>query len=481
MNAETLPDGLVVFVKRECATCVMVEPLLCMFGCTVYTQDDPAFPASVAAVHDADLARSWAHRIETVPTLLRITGGQVVERTEGWDRAEWRRITGNGDLGEDLPAFRPGCGSLSADPALVDELRARFDAGTLRARRWELGDGEDELEAMFARGVTDGLPVVPPTPKRVLRMLTGTDRDPAEIVAVVPPDLAPASVEKVAINAVMAGCLPEHLPWVLAGVGAVCTDEFNVHGVLCTTMPVGPILIANGPGTARIGMNAGSNALGQGNRANSTIGRAVQLVIRNVGGGRPGPGGVDRATHGNPGKLGWCFAEREHDSPFEPLATSRGIEPGRDAVTVFAGEGPRCVVDQKARTAEQLANVLAATLITVHTPKLPLAFDALVVIGPEHGRLLADAGWDRRRLTDELLTRCTRPGAAWIEGADGIADGLPATFGGVDSLCKFRPDGLLIVHAGGDAGLFSTIIGGWAGATMGSQPVTVPVQPEEQR
>src|SRR5258705_8633035 len=162
---------------------------------------------------------------------------------------------------------------------------------------------------MFERGLTDGLPVVPPTPERVMWMLTGTRRDPRDVVATVPPNLAPVTVEKVAVNAVMAGCKPEYLPWVIAALEAVCTDEFNIHGVLATTMPVGPVLICNGPGTRAIGMNSGVNVFGQGNRANSTIGRAVQLLVRNVGGGRPGE--VDRAAHGNPGKVGFCFAEDE--------------------------------------------------------------------------------------------------------------------------------------------------------------------------
>ena len=144
-------------------------------------------------------------------------------------------------------------------------------------------------------------------------MLAGTTRDPSDIVAVVPPDLVPVTVEKVAINAVMAGCAPEHLPWVIAALEAACTDEFNMHGLLATTMPVGPVIVCNGPGTRAIGMNSGVNTMGQGNRANLTIGRALQLIIRNVGGGRPGE--VDRATHGNPGKISFCFAESETNSP----------------------------------------------------------------------------------------------------------------------------------------------------------------------
>ena len=436
---------------------------------TIYTQDDPTFPDGMASVLDADLAVSWHHEIETVPTLIRVVDGVETERTVGWLRSDWQAITGVADLGEDLPIMRPGCGSLSVDPDLVDELRARVTGSALRARRVEIADAEDEMEAMFDRGWTDGLPVVPPTEARVLRMLTGTTRSPDSIVAVVPPDLIEVTVEKVAINAVMAGCRPEHLPWVIAALEAVCTNEFNIHGVLATTMPVGPVIICNGPGTRTVGMNSGMNVLGQGNRANLSIGRAVQLVIRNVGGGRPGE--VDRATHGNPGKISFCFAEDEVGSPFSSLSVSRGIAADTDAVTVFAGEGPRCIVDQLARDPDDLANTFAACLRTLHNPKLVLAFDVVVIIGPEHARVFADAGWDRERLLAELHARLQIHGSELVRGANGIAEGVQASLADV-TLPKFRPGGILLVHAGGGAGLFSAMIGGWANGEVGSQPVT---------
>jgi hypothetical protein len=473
-----MSTSLVAIVKRECATCVMVVPILRQLvdavGLTVYTQDDPTFPDGIEAIHDADLAVSWHADIDTVPTLIRIVDGVEVERTVGWSHDGWRAITGIADLGADLPVMRPGCGSKSVDPDLVDELRARFSGSLLHARRVEVAEAEDEVEAMFDRGWTDGLPVVAPTEARVLRMLTGTTRSPRDIVAIVPPDLVEVSVEKVAINAVMAGCLPEHLPWVIAALEAICTDEFNIHGVLATTMPVGPVIVCNGPGTRHIGMNSGMNVFGQGNRANLTIGRAVQLVVRNVGGGRPGE--VDRATHGNPGKLSFCFAEDEEGSPITSLAVARGIERGADAVTVFAGEGPRCVVDQLARDPDDLANTFAACLRTLHNPKLVLAFDAIVVIGPEHARVFADAGWDRERILAEIHGRLQIHGADLVRGAHGIAEGVPAHLHDA-TLPKFRPDGLLLVHAGGGAGLFSAIIGGWANGAVGSQPVTRLVTP----
>ena len=362
MSKPTLPDGFVVVVKRDCETCQTVVPVLQQLAAatdlTVYTQDDPDFPGDPAAIHDADLGVSWHHEIETVPTLIKVVDGDEVDRTFGWLRTAWEEFTGISGLGDGLPPMRPGCGSKSVDPDLVDELNVRHGGSVLRSRRIEVADAEDEIEMMFTRGWTDGLPVVPPTEQRVLKMLAGTTRAPDEIVATVPPDLVDISVEKVAISAVMAGCLPEYLPWVLTAVEAACNDEFNMHGLLATTMPVAPVLVCSGPGTRAIGMNSGINALGQGNRANSTIGRALQLIVRNVGGGRPGE--VDRAAHGNPGKLSFCFAENDAESPYGTLAGQHGVEPGVDAITVFAGEGPRGIVDQLSRTPESLANTLAA-------------------------------------------------------------------------------------------------------------------------
>ena len=469
-----LGDGWTIIVKRECATCVMVVPVIARLArelpsLTVYTQDDPTFPEGVVSVSDLDLAASWHADIDTVPTLIFRENGVETKRTFGWQRSEWRELTGIADLGGELPEFRPGCGSMSVDPDIVDKLRVLYNGEILHSRQIEIATSEDEFEAMFSRGFTDGLPVVPPTPERVMRMLSGTTRDPQEVVAIAPPDLVELTVEKIAINAVMAGCLPEYLPWVIAAVEAICTDEYNIHGVLATTMPVGPVIICNGPGTRAIGMNSGVNVLGQGNRANLTIGRAVQLIIRNVGGGRPGE--VDRAAHGHPGKLSFCFAEDELGSPFTSLAVSRGFDATQNTVTVFTGEGPRCVVDQLAREPEQLAQSLAVCLRTVHHPKLPFAFDAVLVLGPEHARVFAQAGWSRERVLQEVHDRLQMPGAEIVRGAGGMAEGVQEAFKDA-TLPKFRPGGLLLVHAGGPAGLFSAIIGGWVNGAAGSDPVT---------
>jgi hypothetical protein len=193
-------------------------------------------------------------------------------------------------------------------------------------------------------------------------------------------------------------------------------------------------------------------------------------VIRNVGGGRPGE--VDRATHGSPGKLSFCFAEDEEGSPWEPLAVDLGAAKGANTLTLFTGEGPRTIVDQLSRDPESLARSFAVCLRSVCHPKLVLAFDALLVIGPEHSRVFREAGWSKARLVQRLGELLLVPGTEIARGAGGIAEGIPLPpEAQARSFPKFRPGGLLIVHAGGPAGLFSAVIGGWVTGATGSQPV----------
>lgn len=476
-----LPDGLVAVVKRDCPTCVLVGPVLASLQVestepvTLVCQDDPTFPEGAGDVtDDRELSLSWHHDIETVPTLLRVVDGAETERIVGWSVDQWRTFTGDENLGEGLPEHRPGCGSLSVDPNLAPGLEAKFGSSGLAARRVEFAALEDPVDAMYERGWTDGLPVVPPTVERVQAMLAGTTRDPSDVVAMVPPDLASCTVEKVAINAVMAGCRPEYLPVVIAGLEAICTDEFNMHGVLATTMSVGPLFVVNGPIRNDIGMNSGINTMGPGNRANSTIGRAVALCIRNIGGGRPGE--VDRATHGQPGKYGWCFPEQEESSPWDTFAESQDqtIAPGTNAITAFCADGAQCVVDQLSRDPESLCRSLAAAVRAVHHPKLVVAFDVMIVVGPEHGRVFADAGWDRAKVLERIHSYSEVPGSTLARGVDGMAEGLPVDLGD-QMVAKCRPGGIYLVYAGGGAGLFSMVIGGWVSGAGGSDPVTVAI------
>ena len=476
-----LSDGLVVVAKRDCPTCQLVVPVCSHLATSgnpffVYSQDDPTFPDAIDGVRDdASLETSWRLGIETVPTLVRIEGGREVARAEGWHRGEWETVSGIQGLGEGLPDQQPGCGSRSVDPGMAEVLQARFGELPTRSRVIQGAEPDDPVEICYQRGWSDGLPVVPPTPERVLRMLDGTRRDPAEVLGKMPPDLASCTVEKVAINAVMAGCRPEYLPVVLAAVEAALDPAFCMHGLLCTTYFSAPVVIVNGPITRRIGMNCGVNALGQGNRANATIGRALQLVVRNVGGGIPG--GIDRATLGTPGKYTFCFAEDESDEEWQPLAQSRGIADGASAVTLFGGGEIIGNMDQLARDADALAASLADTLNVAGHPKKVSAHDALLVLSPEHYRVFRDASLDRAQILETLHEATRRNGDELVRGAGGVAEGMPASSAGTNPR-KFRDAGLQLVRAGGEAGLMSAMIVGWAASgERGSEPVTREIRP----
>ena len=470
-------NGLILFVKRDCETCAMITPLIASLGLAeLYVQDDPAAFAAFAPVDDTALEWSFRKDIESVPTLIRVEGGRETARAAGWVRDEWRVLTGRPALGADLPARRPGCGSMSRQPGVHEELVARFGDPGLASRKLMLGEWDDPIEACFERGWSDGLPLVPPTDARILRMLAGTRRAPAEVVGQVPPNLALCTIEKVAINAVMAGCKPEYMAVLLAALEAALDPIFTMHGLLCTTCFSGPIIVVNGPIAKKIGMNWGINALGQGNRANATIGRALQLIIRNIGGGVPGV--LDRATLGGPGKTSFCFAEDETDSEWEPLASARvGLAKGSNAVTLFQGDGVQGFVDQRSRTPEDLTRSLAGSLLAVGNPKMCQYTNAMLVLAPEHYAIYRDAGWNRRRIESELHQAMLRPRADVLQGAHGIGEGIAANYatGRIDDLVpKFWDDGLLVVRAGGEAGLFSAICAGWTGGRFRdqSQPVT---------
>ncbi|MDA0663953.1 MAG: thioredoxin family protein [Proteobacteria bacterium] len=454
---------LLVVVKRDCETCQMVAPVLAdlqaVADVTLFSQDDPTFPeATGGARDDTALEESWRHKIEIVPTLIHLENGREIARTEGWDRADWVRVTGIETLGETLPPFRPGCGSKSVEPGMPERLALKFGNMHFAARAIEVDEMDDPAEVAYDRGWTDGLPVIPPTDLRVARMLAGTTRNPDEVIGDIPPNLVPCTVEKAAINAVMAGCRPEYFPVVLAAVEAVLKPEFSMHGLLATLWFSGPVVIVNGPVTKRIGMNSQGNALGQGNRANATIGRALQLIIRNVGGGRPQE--IDRSVFGNPGKYTFCFAEDESDPEWVPLNVARGHAPGTSTVTLFHGDGVQGVADQKSRDPESLARSLALALWSVCHPKLAQWSHAILVLSPDHYAIFRDGGWGRKEIEAGIWQALKRPGHEVIEGAGGVGEGIDASRAD-EVIDKFHPGGLLVVRAGGIGGLFSAIIGGW--------------------
>jgi len=354
---------------------------------------------------------------------------------------------------------------------VAERLEAKHKGGTLVSRKIEYSDTSDPMEVCYQRGWTDGLPVTPPTDERVLEMLKGTRRRADEVVGKIPPYLGTCTVEKVTINAVLAGCKPEYMPVLLAALEAALEPVFTLHGVLATTYFSSPIIIVNGPIARAIGMNSGLNVLGQGNRANATIGRALNLIVQNVGGGRPGE--ADRSTLGAPSKYTLCFAEDESDPEWEPLSVARGFPRGVSTVTLFQGHGPEAIVDQKTRTAEGLTRSIASSLVKMGHSKLVQSARAVLVLTPEHYAIYKESGWDRKKIERALYEATIRPGREILAGADGVGEGVPASRA-EEMVPKFHDDGLMVVRAGGPAGLFSAVLPGWlAGRNkLELQPVT---------
>ncbi|MEQ8195653.1 MAG: hypothetical protein RIB59_14305 [Rhodospirillales bacterium] len=459
-------NGLIAVVKRDCPTCELVEPVLRQLAesgrLTVYSQDDPNFPESIdGVIDDTALEQSFRRNIEFVPTLIRVEDGKETARCFGWNRDDWQSVSGINRLGESLPENQPGCGSKSVEPFVAEELQARYGEVPFTSRKITLKEYDDPFEQAYDRGWTDGLPIVPPTDARIIRMLEGTHRSPSEIVGIIPPDMMECTIEKVAINAVMAGCRPEYMPVVLAVVEAALKPEFCLHGLLCTLHFSSPVIVVNGPIAKAIGMNWGTNCLGQGNRANATIGRTLQLIVRNVGGGRPGE--IDRSAFGNPGKFTFCFAEDETDEGWTPLHVARGCKPGGNAVTLHQGHGVTCFYDAKARSADELARSMALQLVNEDHPKKVQGSNVIVAISPEHYAIFQESGWGRAEIEEALHTYTTRPGKELIRGAGGLTQGIDESRAD-EMVPKFwRDHGIMLVRAGGRGSLMSAIIGGWSG------------------
>jgi hypothetical protein len=266
----------------------------------------------------------------------------------------------------------------------------------------------DEIDAHYQeRGWTDGLPIVPPTEPRVRAFLAQTRRDPREVVGVLPPRQGEATVEKIAVNAVMAGCRPEYLPVVLAAIEALADPLFNLDSVQATTHPVATLLVVNGPVARTLGIQAGYSAYGQGFRANLTIGRAVRLVLMNVGGGLPGSG--DRATQGSPAKIAYCVAENEAESPWEPLHVEAGLPAGTSTVTVFGCEGPHNIQDHYSNTALGVLLTVAGAMGQAGSNNLLGRGWPLLSLGPEHAATIAREGYTKQKVKAFLFEHARYP------------------------------------------------------------------------
>lgn len=331
----------------------------------------------------------------------------------------------------------------------------------VKQRNWQSAiiETEDSWEeanrVAYEKGWTDGLPVVPPTEARVSRMLEQTRRRPEDVVANLPPKNGTATVEKIAINAVMAGCLPSYFPVLLAAVEALAEPQFNLHGIQATTSPVGPLAIINGPIRKELGMNCGRNVMGPGNRANATVGRAIRLILLNIGGGIPEE--VDKSSQGSPGKYGFCIGEDEEGNPWDPLHVERGFKKEDSAITVVGAQGTThistsCIIDVR-----DMMLLISNAMGYIGGNNFHLGSgEPLVVMTTGHAQLLAKEGFSKSSTKELLYERTGFPADEYPpcmrrERMDRVTkNGLirPAR----------RPEDIMIVVAGGPEPYHATFI-----------------------
>ncbi|MFN0145351.1 MAG: hypothetical protein ACKVT1_02480 [Dehalococcoidia bacterium] len=347
----------------------------------------------------------------------------------------------------------------------------------MKARLHHAPDEAIALEAFHERGWTDGLPVVIPTPERVDQMILGGGLDPDLVLGSVGPGFGDATVEKVAVNAVMAGCLPDHFPVVIAAVRAVCDERFDLGVLQSTTHALGPVVIVNGPAREICGdIASGWGALGPGHRANMSIGRALRLVMTNVGGARPGVS--DMAVLGQAGKLSACFAEAEESSPFPPFHTTRGLRPDQSAVTVVGVEAPHSVIctpdGDDPGGAERILRTLAGAIANAGSNNTYGGIGTtLVVLNPNHARMIAKWGYTREDVQDFLCELAVTPKRT-LNGYAPMRQ-YPPEAG--DQLVRAigSPEKVVVAVAGGE-GIYSAVFNCWGGGAHGVTPVTVEIE-----
>jgi hypothetical protein len=344
------------------------------------------------------------------------------------------------------------------------------DAHEKSAAQISVGSSYEALAGYLDEaGLGDGLPVVAPTPSRVERMLQWTDRDPHEVIARIMPNGAAATVEKIAANAVMAGCKPMYLPLVIAGVQAMTQPAFNLLGVQATTHTVAPLMVVSGPLAEQVGLNSGAGLFGPGFQANATIGRAIRMILLNIGGARPGL--LDKSTMGQPGKFSYCIAENHARSPWEPLHVERGLPEGASMIAMVPGEGPHTVHDNQSTTGEGLLHVICGSIAQTGSNNSVFDADFLVVIGPEHAATMARDGFSKRDVQEYIFNNARIPLSKWsTEYVQGLfRDKYPDRYGDVDAettLARFAPDpeSVIVIVAGGP-GKFTMHV-----PTMGAMP-----------
>ena len=277
-------------------------------------------------------------------------------------------------------------------------------------------ESEDSLEAIQdffeTQGWTDGLPFIPPTRQRVKQMYEYVQGDPNDVLGVLGPRNGEATLERLATNAVMAGCRPEYFPIVVTAIQAVAEEPFNLNGIQSTTHPCAVLVVVNGPLASELGINGGPNCFGQGPRPNMSIGRAVRLALQNVGGGTPGEG--DRATQGTPAKIAFCIAENEDENPWEPLHVEHGFAPDDSVVTVVACEAPHNINDHGSIGGEGILTTISTSLRQSGSNNIGAGRgEPMLAFGPEHAAQVADDGYTKDDVKKWLFDRIRLPVADW--------------------------------------------------------------------
>ncbi|HAL49572.1 MAG TPA: hypothetical protein DCP37_17625 [Dehalococcoidia bacterium] len=334
----------------------------------------------------------------------------------------------------------------------------------------ELIDADDLSSAMdifWEKGWTDGLPVVPPTEERVADFLDYVGMEPDEVVCRIADRNRVITAEKVAINAVMAGCLPEYFPVVVTAVEAMCAPEFNLHAITASTMGAAVLTVVSGPIAKELEINSGVGVFGPGHRANSTIGRAIRLIIINATGSASGE--IDKATLGHPGKFSWCMAEADEVSPWPPMHVDRGFDAGDSTVSIFAGLSGTQVANHHAQAPEEILVSFRDAMFAVG----PTQKELIAVLCPEHIGNIRAAGWSKSQVQQFLFETSQRSDADWRAAGEVV----PASPDGSSRMVPVasEPDNVTILVAGGAAGAFSSIIPLWGGGA-GSQSVTKRIQ-----
>lgn len=313
---------------------------------------------------------------------------------------------------------------------------------------------DDPGEDLFARGLSDGLPVEIPTPDRVARFVAASGRAGDELIARVPPAAGNATVERIAANAIMAGAPAELMPVLIAATRAIAKPEFNLYGVRTSNHPATPLLIVGGPAVEEFGFNASTNLFGPASRANATAGRAVNLIVQNIGGATLQL--IDQSTMGQPGRYSYCIAE-DPQSPWEPLHTTRSeIAADESAVTVFAADAPLAVTDYASNDPEALTETFAYHVAYIWQNPFYLMSEMILVVNIAHARLLAKAAPDRRAVLDRITAAARRRTGP-----------LP-----LDEMGHDYEGGVHLMCAGGPWGQYSSLVNGWVGPGEGSTMIT---------